>query len=430
MKMRIGAIGIVAVVALSTMACASTTSAPTTTMSAGAHRSAVPASAYSDRTGITATTVHIGNVSTLALGGLFEGALVGTEAYADYVNSKGGINGRKLVVDSGNDNYTGAGNKQATQEAISSDVALVGDFSTFDGFGGVLLAEHPGVPDVSVVLDPTTNSLPNVFSPEPLRQGWLEGPLQYFKRKFPTGVRAVGALIADLPSTEVQWQNEKYVMQKVGYNVIYDQTYDESQVDFTQNVIAMKDAGVQVLFVDQMPEIYASALLKDLAQQNFHPHIVLGASAYSNQLVAASGGPSVVDGAYLNQTASLFLGGDASTIPAVASFLHWVNVASPGFKPDLFTMYAWASGDLFAQALQNAGADPSRGSILDALSKVSTFDAGHILSPTDPAAKTGSDCYLIAQVAGGRFQRVDDPPVTGSTNGYRCDYHYVVRPDS
>jgi hypothetical protein len=256
----------------------------------------------------------------------------------------------------------------------------------------------------------------------------LEGPLQYFKKKFPAGVKAVGVLVADLPSSETQWQNEKYVMQKVGYRVVYDQTYDESQVDFTQNVITMRNQGVKVLFIDQMPEIYASSLLKDLNQQNFHPQIVLGASAYSSQLVAASGGPSAVDGAYLNQTASLFLGGDESTIPAVATFLHWVNVASPGFKPDLFTMYGWVSGNLFSQALKSAGSDPSRGSILSALSKITTFDAGHIIAPTDPAAKTGSNCYLIGQVMSGQFQRIDDPPVSGSTNGYRCDYHYVTRP--
>ena len=430
MKARIGALGVAALVGIGAMACTSTTSSPTTVVSGGGQGSAIPASAYGDHTGITMTSVHIGNVSTLALGGLFQGALVGTEAYADYANSMGGINGRKILVDSGNDNYTGAGNKQATQQAISNDAALVGDFSTFDGFGGVLLAENPDVPDVSVVLDHTTNSLPNVVSPVPLRQGWLEGPLQYFKKKFPTGVKAVGVLVADLPSSEAQWQNEKFVMQKVGYRVAYDQTYDESQFDFTQNVITMRNQGVKVLFIDQMPEIYASSLLKDLNQQNFHPQVVLGASAYSSQLTAASGGPSAVDGAYLNQTASLFLGGDESTIPAVATFLHWVNVASPGFKPDLFTMYGWVSGSLFAQALRNAGSDPSRGSVLSALSKITTFDAGHIIAATDPAAKTGSNCYLIGQVTSGQVQRLDDPPVSGSTFGYRCDYQYVTRPGS
>ena len=430
MNARLGALGIAVLLSFGTMACTSTASSPSSSASGSAQGSAIPASAFRDRTGITATSIRVGNVSTLALGGLFKGALVGTEAYADYVNSMGGVNGRKVIVDSGNDNFTGSGNKQATQAVMTSDTALVGSFSTFDSFGGVLLARNPGIPDVSVVLDPKTNSLHNVFSPVPLGNGWLEGPLQYFKNQFPSAVKAVGVLIADLPSSQAQWQDEQYVMEKVGYRVIYDHTYNQTQVDFTQNVIAMRNQGVKALFIDQMPAIYAGSLLKDLDQQGFHPRIVLGAAAYSSQLVAASGGPSAVEDAYLNQSSSLYLGGDTATIPAVATFLHWVNVASPGFKPDLFTMYGWVSGGLFAQALKNAGSDPSRGSLLAALSKVTTFDGHHIITPTNPSAKTVSNCYLLGRVVNGQFQRVDDPPANSSTNGYRCDYKYVTRPTS
>jgi hypothetical protein len=81
MNKRIRALpGSVALVAIGTMACTSTASSPTTAVSSAAHGSVIPASAYDDRTGITATSIHIGNVSTLSLGGLFEGALVGTRA--------------------------------------------------------------------------------------------------------------------------------------------------------------------------------------------------------------------------------------------------------------------------------------------------------------------------------------------------------------
>ena len=86
----------------------------------------------------------------------------------------GGVNGRKIVVDSADDGYTGTGNKQATQNAVNTDFALVGGFSTFDSFGGTVLAQNPGVPDVSEVLDPATNKLPNVYSAVPLR-GRLAG---------------------------------------------------------------------------------------------------------------------------------------------------------------------------------------------------------------------------------------------------------------
>ena len=428
------ALGMVMLVAATAVACSSTNSTSTTTTSSGGKggsgRSAVPSSAFSDHTGITSTSVHVANVSTLALGGLFKGAMVGTQAYADYVNSTGGVNGRKIAVDGADDNYTGTGNKQATQNAVTNDAALVGGFSTFDSFGGTVLAQNPGIPDVTQVLDPTTNTLPNVYSPVPLEGGWQEGPLQYFKTKFGSSVKKVGTLVANLPSPQADWAGEKYVMEKVGYNVVYDQTYGETQFDFTPNVIAMKNAGVKVLFIDQMAEIYASALLKNLAQQNFHPQIVLGAATYSNALVQAAGGPEAVNGSYLDQNASLYLGGDQSTIPAVATFLHWVNVASPGFKPDLFTMYGWVSASLFVQALKDAGTNPSRGSILTALSKITSFNGGHIVTTANPATRTVSNCYLLGHVVNGQFERLDDPPVNSSTNGYRCDYQYVTPPSS
>jgi hypothetical protein len=156
--------------------------------------------------------------------------------------------------------------------------------------------------------------------------------------------------------------------------------------------------------------------------------VILGAANYTNSLVADSGGPSAVNGDYLQQNTSLYLGGDAPAIPAVGSFLHWVNVASPGFKPDLFTLYGWLSAELFADALKQAGTDPSRGALLQALTKITSFDGNHIIAPNNPSAKTIGNCYLIGHVVNGQFERLDNPPVTGTTHGYRCDYQYVNPP--
>jgi ABC-type branched-subunit amino acid transport system substrate-binding protein len=432
-KTRLAAVGMVAVVATTAVACSSTNSSTTTTSGSGGGSGSssrpIPSSAFSDHTGITANQIRVGNISTLAIGGLFKGALVGTEAMADYANSIGGVNGRKIVVDSADDGYTGTGNKQGTQNAVNNDAALVGGFSTFDSYGGTVLAHNPGVPDVTEVLDPATNKLPNLYSAVPLEGGWQEGALQYFKGKFGlAALQHVGTLVAGLPSPEADWAGEKYVMEKVGYKVVYEPTYEETQFDFTQNVIAMKNAGVQVLFIDQMAEEYASALLKDLVQQNFHPKLVLGAATYTANLVSAAGGPDAVNGAYFDQNASLYLGADAANIPAVTTFLHWVNVADPGFTPDLFTLYAWNSTSLFVQALKNAGADPSRGSILQALSKITSYNGGYIVTDSNPTARTTSNCYLVGRVVNGEWQRQDDPPVNSSTHGYRCDYSYVTPP--
>jgi branched-chain amino acid transport system substrate-binding protein len=427
------AIGLVVVVAATAVACSSTTTASTATTSGSGGSSSsskIPSSAFSDHTGITSSSVRIGNVSTLAVGGLFKGAAVGTKAYADYINSTGGVNGRRLVVDSADDGFSGAGNRQATQNAITNDFALVGSFSLQDNFGGALLKANPGMPNVSMVLDSATGKLPNVFSAVPLDGGWATGPLMYFKKKFPQDADAVGTVISTVGSAETDWVGEKYALEKEGFKVVYSPTIPVTQTDFTQNVIAMRNAGVKILFIDQLPQNYASALLKNLVQQNFHPQVVLGGASYSNVLVANSGGPAALTGVYFDQQASLYLGQDSANIPAVALFNHWVQVADPGFHADLFTLYGWLSAQLFSQGLKNAGSDPSRGSLLQALSKITSFSGDNLTSTNDPAAKTVGPCYIVGKFVNGEYTRVDDPPFSSGTNGYRCDGQYVLPPGS
>ena len=434
-KSRTTALAVVLAVGVGAAACSSSSSSSTTTTSSGGSSSStgipsrpIPASAFSDHTGVTSSTVQIGNVSTLSLG-LFKGAQVGTQAYVDYVNSTGGVNGRKIVLNGADDGFTGAGNKQATENALQTDFALVGDFSLEDSFGGVVLAANPGFPDVSQVLDDATNKLPNVYSPIPLADGWASGPMDYYYKKFTSDASHAGAFLADSPSASQTWEGEKYVAEKAGFKFVSEQTYATTQTDFNQQVIAMKNAGVKIIFMDQMPSNYASSVFKALSQQNFHPQVLLGAATYSNQLIQQSGGAANVDGAYLSQNLALYLGTDETAVPAVGTFLHWVQQASPGFSPDLFTAYGWLSADLFVQGLKNAGANPSRGSLLQALSKITSFNGSGFNAPSNPSAKIPPNCYLIATVTNGQFVRSpDNPPTSSSTNGFRCDGSYIVKP--
>jgi ABC-type branched-subunit amino acid transport system substrate-binding protein len=424
--------GLAAATALT--ACSSTQSQATQTTASGSSNpsgssgsSKIPAAAFKDTTGLTPSTVTVGNVSTL-YAGLFKGALVGTQAYAAYANSLGGVNGRQIKVDSYDDGYQGGPNKQGTQQVADKDFAAVGGFSLQDSYGGTVLAADPAVPDVTVPLSQAVSDLPNAFSPDPAAVGWQLGPLEYFKSKFPGDVSHAAALVADQPSAIVKWGGEKAAMQSIGYKVVYDQKFDITQTDFTQNVVAMRQAGVKILFVEQMPENYAAAVVKALDQQNFHPQVVFGASTYSERLVPDSGGAAAIDGAYLEQLTSLFLGEDATAIPEVKTFLTWVQNVSPGFHPDLYTLFGWLSAQLFAQGLKAAGPNPTRGSVLQQLGKITSFNGDELIATSNPAGKVPASCYIIAQIVQGKFQRLDDPSTTGSTHGYRCDAPYYYYP--
>jgi len=403
-------------------ACSSSKAAPTTTGSGGS--SGIPAAAFSDTTGVTSNSVTIGNVSTLAFG-LFKGADVGTEAWADYVNSTGGINGRKIIVDSHDDGYQGAPNKQATEQVAQNDFASVGGFSLEDTYGAAALAAAPSVPNVTVSLSQVAGDLPNSFSPDPAAIGWPTGPLQYFKQKFPSDVQHAGALVADQPSAITKWGGEKAAMESLGYKVVYDPQFDITTTNFTPNVVAMRNAGVKILFLEQMPENYAASMVKALNQQDYHPQIVFGASTYSEQLVPDSGGPAAIDGAYMEMVNSLFLGEDTGQLPAAQTFQTWVHKAAPGFAPDLYTLFGWLSGQLFTEALQAAGKNPTRGAVLQQLKKITHYTGNYLIS--NPAQKTPAYCYVIAQIENGKIQRLDDPPINGPEHGFRCDgtfYYY------
>ena len=217
-------------------------------------------------------------------------------------------------------------------------------------------------------------------------------------------------------------------MESLGYKVPYDEQFGITQTDFTQNVVTMRKDGVKILFLEQMPENYAAAVVKALNQQDYHPELVFGASTYSERLVPDSGGAAAIDGTYMEMVNSLFLGEDAGKLPAADTFQKWLQKVSPGFKPDLYTLFGWLSGQLFAQALQAAGPKPTRGSLLQQLKKITLFNGNYLIASSNPSAKTPAHCYVIAQIKGGQIQRLDDPPINGPDHGYRCDGSFYYYP--
>jgi ABC-type branched-subunit amino acid transport system substrate-binding protein len=375
-------------------------------------------------TGITPKTVTVGNVSIISgpVPGLFEGAANGVKAYFAYMNSKGGVNGRKLVVKSYDDAFSGSNNQSFTQQAISQDFAMVGNFSLFDNEGCKLLANNPAVPDVSVTLDPGTNALPNDFSAQPLAQGLSLGPLKYLRHKYPKDT-TVGTIVSNADTAKAQWEGEKAGLMKAGFKVAYVDEVNPLQSDFTTDIINMRNKGVNALYMTALDWQVAADVMRDAYQQNWHPQLVFsGGPVYADQFIKSAGGAPVVNGTWIGQGQALYLGQDAKNIPAVKTFNTWVKKVAPSWTPDLFTLYGWASAQMFTQALQAAGPHPTRGAVLANLHKITTFNASGLLGTADPASKTPSPCYVMAQIKNGKFVRAY-PAKTGLA--CNASYYYL-----
>jgi ABC-type branched-subunit amino acid transport system substrate-binding protein len=373
---------------------------------------------------VTSTCIAIGNVSTISgiVPGLFEGAAVGTDAYLSYIDStQGGVNGRLLTLYSEDDKFNGDDNSAETQALIGKVIGFAGSFSLEDQDGGVILKANPDVPNVSVSLAPYTNALPNTFSVNPLSNGWGLGGLTYFKDNFPNAIKHTALLVAQEASAEASAMGLEAAMKHLGYDIVYNTDYGPLETDFTPEVLAMKAAGVQFVDLSITDANNAEHIVQEMHQQGFHPQVIESAGPiYVDNFTQEAGGPSVTDGIWLPQGVALYLGGDAKTIPAVDTFLAWVQRVHPGFVPDLYTLYGWASAQLMVQAIKAAGSNPTSASVIAQLRKITSFNASGLMAPANPAGKVPGSCYVMARIVNGVFVRVPPSP----KSGFICDQPY------
>ena len=372
-----------------------------------------PASAQSHDPGVSASEIDVGNVSTLTgpIPGLFIGAQHGIQAYAAYINSVGGVCGRKLVVKSADDNLDASQNATATQSLANSVLAFVGSFSV-DDQGGAAVIQQDGIPDVSEALSAQRYNLPTNFSPQPEPVGWNLAPYIYFKQKYPQAAAHMAYFTENNATAEQTGLAEVAALKSIGYQfVYYEEGIEPTQTNFDTEARNMQSNGVKGVVFQATAGIYAD-MAKSLYNIGYLSQIQLadwGAPAYDPAFIAQAG--PAANGAILEQSVALYSGEDASTIPEVALFDKWY-IALYHAAPDIFASYGWLSGMLFVQGI-NAGGAPSRSALLSGLSTVTQFTGGGMVATDNPVKKTPAYCYIIIDVVNGKYVRDPADPATG-----------------
>jgi ABC-type branched-subunit amino acid transport system substrate-binding protein len=379
--------------------------------------SAAPAGGNGGATdvGVTADTVTLGNVSTLSgpVPGIFQGAVLGTQAAVAYANSQGGIYGRKLRVDVRDDQFDTGQNRANTIDLLSKAFAFAGSFSLYDD-AALDQIKASGIPDTTYSLTEGRRAVPNNFSVAPAKNGWRLGPLNYFKQKFPQAVTAVGALYGDVPAAKANYLGWKGAAESIGYHITYDRGTQPTEQDYTADVVAMRQSGVKMVYIMALDVKALSKLANAMKAQAFKPQaFIVGGVAYDPALIDLAG--DSVEGMLNDQQQAAFQGEDSSAIPEVALFNQYLQKVRPGYKPDLFAAFGWSETRLLMQAMQAAGPKLTRASVIAELRKIETFDDHGFLAPAGPASKRPATCYIILQVQHGKFVRYDSPPP-----GYRC----------
>ncbi|MBK8452828.1 MAG: branched-chain amino acid ABC transporter substrate-binding protein [Thiofilum sp.] len=116
--------------------------------------------------------------------------------------------------------------------------------------------------------------------------------------------------------------------------------------DFNALVTKIKAAEADVVYFGGL-HTEAGALIRQLREQGSKATFISGDGIVSEQLVTAAGGPQFVEG--VRHT----FGRDPLTIPESKEVAEKIQAA--GYKPEGYTLYAYATMQSVAEALKNAG---------------------------------------------------------------------------
>jgi branched-chain amino acid transport system substrate-binding protein len=362
--------------------------------------------------GVTATTITVGSISDISspIPGLFQGAKIGTEAYFAYINSQGGVNGRKLVLDGRDSAFSSGTVANEAKSIAANDFAIVGGFSLLDG------AEQPAIdaaklPTVTQVLTPSLFKDPNLYSAVPLVNGGeISGPFKWLKSKYPAATKAVGVIGSNSAATAViAEQTYKKLTYSLGYKWLYARDASFTETSFLPDIIKMKNVGVKMVFEPSQQGAYISNIAQEIKQEGLDALLVSGANAYEQNFNPGSAG----NGTLITGVDALYMGEDAKVVPAVATFDKWAKKVDPQTQLDLYTLDAWINAQLFVQALKAAGPNPTRGSLDAQLDKVTSFNANGLIATQNPAQKIPGQCWLVAQYENGKWSRIAPDPKSG-----------------
>jgi ABC-type branched-subunit amino acid transport system substrate-binding protein len=174
-------------------------------------------------------------------------------------------------------------------------------------------------------------------------------------------------------------------------------------------MIKMKNAGVKLLFEPTQQGAYISTMAQENKQEGLNALLVSGSNAYEEGFNPGSAG----NGTIVTTVSAMYMGQDGKVIPAVNTFDKWAKKVDPQTQLDLYTLYGWINAELFVQALKGAGANPTRASLEAQLDKVTSFNAGGLISNQDPAQKIPGQCWIAIEYENGTWKRIAPDPKVG-----------------
>ena len=364
--------------------------------------------------GVTATSILLGTTSPLSgSASAYASVARGADAYFKYVNSRGGVLGRKITNTIVDDAYNPAQTVQATRKLVEQDKV----FAIFNALG----TEHNEATRDYL----NANKVPQLFSASGATKFGTDAAKYPYTIGFQPSYQAEGWVLGKyLARTQgsakvaVLFQNDDYGkdllsglkkgIQRSKVKVVAAEAYDVTAADVQTQVAKLKASGANTFAIFATPK-FAIQSYVFASRLNWKPKLTLAnavSSASNIMQLAAEGGTNKV----VNGSVSIVFLKDPTdpkwaSDPAMKLYRQVMKQHAPGANAnDVYHVYGMAAAWTAVEALKKAGKNLTREGLVKVVGAMN-FSSNPFLLP-GIALKTGpSDHFPIEQMLLQRWQK-------------------------
>src|SRR3954470_19761888 len=350
--------------------------------------------------GVTPTSIKIGNVTSIQgqFGpDAFSPSLYGLQAWANGVNARGGINGRKVTIDTCDDRDTGDGNLACSQKLVDQDkvfVFLANNSQSSSRSAG--FTNSKGVPDLGLPLNNGYQKYPTMFdfyaNNGAVRDGkqigyngkrWQEsGQYRWFKQK--KGIDKAAVFFFTIAVSQQQGYAFEANLASEGITTTYEGGGSHSGENFAApsfdtDVVNMKQKGVQGIW-DAMDVGSNQKLCKAMDRGNLTVAAKVSTIEAWSQKVGTDFSSPCRNSVYSPGNTDPY---SHTSNPIVARFRDDFAKYQPGRYLHQWAAEGWSMGYEFEKAANTMGANLTRKGFMAWLNGLNAYTMDGFTRPFD-----------------------------------------------
>jgi branched-chain amino acid transport system substrate-binding protein len=370
--------------------------------------------------GVTDTEILLGTHYPLSQtpASAYAPIIEGVRAYFDYINSQGGVYGRKIKLLIGDDHYNPADTVEVVRKLVEQDGVFAIAYGLGESTHGAVYKylEERGVPDLFVGSGIRKWTEPLVktrfgANPDYYDEGRMLG--QYVAENYPG--KKLGLLVQNDELGADGEAGIRKALEGTDVQIVARETYESVQFDVTAQTQRLKAANPDVIIAYAIPPQAASLVKVSREVLNWNVPIVVSGIVQTDIFIQLAGAEnaegvvSVVFGKQIYQTDD----------PAIQKHIQIMKDFGQGVEPSNFTLYGQALGELMVKTLENAGPNLTRESVVEGAEAIRDWCCTGCLVPMNmsPTDHRPLEMELYTKVENGKWVPISEPISFESTPG-------------